>query len=136
MDSLCENKQFLELVTLMSVVLEKELQDLILKYEEFINILSKEQHIIFCTKSFKNKNRMTLGQLKKYLSVYCNNTEMLNKVEKFNKLRIKTVHKVFDHNMEELEMEIKSYYRKYFFKLLFEMSTLKCELLCKIMNKR
>jgi len=119
LDILQENEQYLESVGFMSNILESEVKHVISEYENYISgLLEKsDSPIIFFTKSFININKMTLGQLNDLLKVYCKNNIVIEGVAEFNRLRIKTIHKVLTEDIEKLEKEI-AYYRPKFYKLL------------------
>ncbi len=128
MDKLYRNKQFLELVFFMSTILEEEIKDVILLYETQIEKLLTEYQLEFSINKFLKRDRMTLGDLRRYLSVYYGGS-LLNEIEEFNKLRIKVVHRIFDYDVCQLEKEIKNFYPQRIFKLLYELVNLRIELL-------
>lgn len=126
MKKLFDNKQFLELFTFMSYILEKQMQETISSYEELMKAISSKYGIGFSIKEIYNKDKLTLGQLNRYLSVYCNNKELLGEIENFNRLRVRIIHNVFLHDINDIEKEIENYYPEGFFRLLTKLSRIDC----------
>jgi uncharacterized protein with HEPN domain len=105
-DNLLKNKFYFEVVFLNSNILEVELKDLINEHQRACKYILKKEKIKFYPKRFFDPDKKTLGELKKYISSFVKNKHILKEIENFNKLRIKTIHKLFDQNLRRLEQEI------------------------------
>ncbi|MCD6471357.1 hypothetical protein J7K86_02415 [bacterium] len=125
---------FLEVYFLMSAVLEKRLKHLIGLYEEVFKDCAKKKDLNFCPSKNKiDKNKMSLGQLKEYLKVYCKDQKLIKEIDYFNKLRIDVIHNIFKENITKLQMRIfKS--RPRFYKLMEKLTDEEINLIKKIKN--
>lgn len=129
-DKLYENNQHIEVIFFFSGQLEKEIIDTLFYYEKLSEKLLIKLGIKFSPIKVINKEKLTLGRLKNYLNVYCDDQELIAQIEKFNKIRIKTIHKIFDNDISLLEKEIINYLPE-FYKLMENLLDLKIELLNK-----
>jgi hypothetical protein len=130
MKKLEKNGQLLELAMFMSLILEKELQETISIYEELTEkaILKYDMQFLI-NKISLNKDVMTLGKLKDYFSVYCKNNVIIDEIKQFNDLRIKIVHRIFNHDVYNIENEISGWYPQRFYKILTDLVDLKINLI-------
>ena len=82
-------------------MLEHSLKTLASLYEEMARRELARKDILFNTKYFK-LTKMTLGQLKNYLSVYLRDLNLLNEIAHFNKIRVTVIHKLYEKDINEL----------------------------------
>lgn len=114
---LSKNNFFFEIVFLFSNILEVELKHLIDEHQKACGYILNNEKIKFNPKKFFDSDKKTLGELKKYASSFIKSKDVLRKIEDFNKLRIKTVHVLFNQNLKSLEQEIK-WFTPNFYKLM------------------
>ena len=117
-NNLLKHKFYFEIVFLFSNILEIELKDLINEHQKACKyILNKEKIKFYPKKLFDSADKKTLGGLKNYISFFIKDEHILKEIGNFNKLRIKTIHKLFDQDLKSLEQEIISFMPK-FYKLM------------------
>lgn len=104
-DRLTKNKFFLEAFYLYSSVIEHILQKAIEFQEEWIVRLLKKSKIRFVKTKPKDLKEKTLGQLIAIFSRYCDDEEIISQLNNFNSFRIKLVHRLLDHSIEDLNKE-------------------------------
>jgi len=124
---------YLEIVFLLSVVLERELKDLIFMFEEVSARELKSINIRFCPQNnplLAKKEQMTLGRLKNYLNIYCDDENIMSLIGSFNKIRIKSIHRLLDENIGDLEEEILNFQPK-FYTLMERLVDIEIELINK-----
>lgn len=123
-NNLLKNKFYFEIVFLFSNILEIELKDLINEYQKACKYILNKEKVKFYPKKFFDSDKKTLGGLKNYISSFVKDKHMLKEIENFNKLRIKTIHKLFDQNLKSLEQEIVSFMPN-FYKLMENLLDIK-----------
>ncbi|KPJ73060.1 hypothetical protein AMJ48_02345 [Parcubacteria bacterium DG_74_1] len=128
---LMNNQHYIEVIFLMAVILERQLQAIIKRYEELIcNKLAndKGRKIKFSIDSLTKKDiqKITLGQMINYISMLCENKSLMKELNYFNRLRVEIIHRLFTvKSIPRLENKIKRYLQKRkFWKLLYKTSTL------------
>lgn len=137
-DKLEKGQQYLEMVFLLSAILEREVKATLLRYEDLINTVLtpyKNKGIDFSIKQFTSKEieKMTLGEMITYLLPVSKNKPLFEKLQEFNTLRKRVIHKLYEiESLPSLEIEIKKYLPK-FWQLMSELSELEV-LLLKLIN--
>ncbi|PIP17673.1 MAG: hypothetical protein COX43_03010 [Parcubacteria group bacterium CG23_combo_of_CG06-09_8_20_14_all_35_9] len=116
---------YYETVFLFSNILEAELTHLIKEYQRSCKHILNNEKIKFYPSKWVNTEKLTLGMLRKYISVFIKDKKILNKIDKFNNLRKKTIHKLLDQQLiglkkEILEKEISGFVSE-FYKLMEEL---------------
>lgn len=106
---LSKNNFFFEIVFLFSNILEVELKHLIDEHQKACKYILNNEKIKFYPKKIFSSDGKTLGELKKYTTSFIKDKNISKEIEDFNKLRIKTIHKLFDQNLKNLEQEIKKF---------------------------
>lgn len=113
-DRLINHQFYIESVFLMAAIMERELQAIILRYENLIRVSLnlQQKDIKFSIKQFTKKDieKMMLGEMINFLS-FCFPSKkiLLKKLTNFNQLRIKVVHKLYEiESLSFLENEIKN----------------------------
>ena len=130
-DRLSECKQYLEMISFFSCILEKEILETLTLYEILSKLALNRNGVKFLPGKLINKEKSTLGKLTNYLSVYNDDKKLQVDIEKFNKVRIKVIHKLFDHDVSKLEIEIMQY-EPDFYRLLMRLNDLKLKLIEKL----
>ena len=85
-DYLIKNDRYIETVFLFAAILEHQLKCILSIYEDMIRKSMRENKLFFQI-DITNKERMTLGKLKEYLSVYCKKRKLIKEIERFINLR-------------------------------------------------
>lgn len=121
-DNLLKNKFYFESIFLFSNILEVEIKDLIHEHQRACKHILNEEKIKFYPKILLNieDNNITLGKLRKHLASFIKDKKILERIDKFNKLRIDVIHKLFDKNLEQLENRIKNFVPD-FYRLMEEL---------------
>ncbi len=114
---LLKNNFFFEIVFLFSNTLEVELKHLIDEHQKACEYILNNEKIKFNPKKFFDSDKKTLGELRKYVASFIKSKDVLKEIEDFNKLRNKTVHKLFNQNLKSFEQEIKKFIPN-FYKLM------------------
>jgi hypothetical protein len=106
-EKLIKEGNFLEIVFLLSIVMEESIRFVINYCEKVTKKIIKEKtKINFSMDHFKKREDMTLGELTKYLKIYCKDKKIINGINKFNKLRKRTIHRLLEEDINFLEKEI------------------------------
>lgn len=104
-DELTENKFFLEAFYLYAAVIEHTLQKTIGFQEEWLARVLKKSKLGFVKTKKKDLEEKTLGQLIGIFARYCNDEEIISKLNEFNSMRTKLVHHLLDYSIENLNKE-------------------------------
>lgn len=123
-NNLLKNNFFFEIIFLFSNVLEVELKQLIDEHQKACRYILNNEKIKFYPKKFFNPNEKTLGELSKYCASFIKDKNVLKEIGGFNKLRIKTIHKLFDQNLKSLEREIEKFIPN-FYKLMEKLADIR-----------
>ncbi len=107
-EGLHKNNFYLEAFYLSSAVIEHTLHLTILFQEEWIAKLLKRYKIKFELNSSEKLKEKTLGQLISIFAKYCDDDELISKLNDFNSFRKRTVHYLLDNSLEDLNLEAKN----------------------------
>lgn len=108
-NSLLKNNFYFEIIFLFGNILEAELKHLIDEHQKACRYILDREKIKFYPKNIFNSDKKTLGELKEYTASFIKDRSILEEMRNFNKLRIKTIHKLFNQNLKNLEQEIKKF---------------------------
>ena len=128
---LLKNNFYFEIIFLFSNILEVELKHLIDEHQKACRYILNNEKIKFYPKKFFNSDEKTLGELNKYCTSFIKDKNVLKEIGGFNKLRIKTIHKLFNQNLKSLEREIKKFIPS-FYKLLENLADIRISIIVSI----
>jgi|GEM_PF-4855763 len=112
-EQLKKNSFHLEAFYLYSATIEHCLQDAVILQEELLDRLAKRSGLKYKQSGEKTIREKTLGEVIKYFSKYDDDPALVSRLNAFNSLRKKVVHKLLDNSLEQLDKEVKSKYREY-----------------------
>jgi hypothetical protein len=116
-DKLLSNGFYFEIIFLFSNILEIELKDLIKNYQKICKQILNNEKIEHDPDNFFNPDdpngKNTLGNLLRYSKIFIPNNILEEAIE-FNKLRVETIHKIFDQDAVDLEGKIKKFIPRFY----------------------
>jgi|SRR5581483_28104 len=112
-DKLVRNKLYLEAFYLFFAAVEFILQANIQSQEEWILMNLHKRGVKFDPTPVSILQKKPLGELIKLFSRYCEDSDLIFKLNNFNSFRITTVHKLMDQDIDKLNLKAKSSLKSY-----------------------
>lgn len=125
-DALWNNRQRIEALLYMSLLVELFVKEAILTFEKIIEGAAVQHHVNFNPRNLYSREdieNQPLGYLIKILNTYTKDKTLIKMLTRFSKMRNKCIHKLLDHEMKDVYKDLAGF-NKFYYELILKLMQL------------